>query len=54
MPARAWRLPSALESAEAVERVLKHPAPVCNLKGFGDNVIELELRFWIHDPMNGV
>src|SRR5688572_5904061 len=43
-----------VESAGAVERVLKHPAPVCNLKSFGDNAVELELRFWIRDPMNGV
>jgi small-conductance mechanosensitive channel len=34
--------------------VLKHPAPVCLLKGFGENSVDLELRFWIHDPMNGV
>ena len=43
-----------LESADAVPRVLKHPAPVCVLKGFGDHAVNLELRFWIHDPMNGV
>jgi small-conductance mechanosensitive channel len=43
-----------IEAAGVVERVLKRPAPVCNLKGFGDNAIDLELRFWIHDPMNGV
>jgi small-conductance mechanosensitive channel len=33
-----------LESAGVVERVLKHPAPVCLVKGFGDNAVELELR----------
>ena len=43
-----------LESASMVERVLKQPAPVCPLVGFGDNSIHLELRFWIQDPMNGV
>ena len=43
-----------VEAAHQVERVLKHPAPVCLLKGFGDNSVDLELRFWIHDPMNGV
>ena len=43
-----------VEAAGVVERVLKRPAPVCNLKGFGDNAVDLELRFWIHDPMNGV
>ena len=43
-----------VEAAGVVERVLKRPQPVCNLKGFGDNSVDLELRFWIHDPMNGV
>jgi len=43
-----------VEAAQKVERVLKHPAPICLLKGFGDNAVDLELRFWIHDPMNGV
>jgi small-conductance mechanosensitive channel len=43
-----------LESASVVERVLKQPAPVCPLVGFGDNSVDLELRFWIQDPMNGV
>jgi len=41
-------------AAQQVERVLPHPAPICLLKGFGANAVELELRFWIHDPMNGV
>jgi small-conductance mechanosensitive channel len=53
-PTCARRSPCASKSAGVVERVLKHPAPVCLLKGFGDNAVELELRFWIHDPMNGV
>jgi small-conductance mechanosensitive channel len=43
-----------VEAADKIERVLKFPAPICILKGFGDNAVELELRFWIHDPMNGV
>ena len=43
-----------LESANVVERVLKQPAPVCLLMGFGNNSVDLELRFWIQDPMNGV
>ncbi|WP_119299944.1 mechanosensitive ion channel family protein [Dongia deserti] len=42
-----------LESAGQVPRVLKQPAPVCLLKGFGDSSVDLELRFWIQDPMNG-
>jgi small-conductance mechanosensitive channel len=43
-----------LESASMVERILKQPAPVCPLVGFGDNSVDLELRFWIQDPMNSV
>jgi len=43
-----------LEAAGVVARVLKQPAPVCLLMGFGDNSVHLELRVWIRDPMNGV
>lgn len=43
-----------LEAAGVVERVLKQPAPVCLLKAFGDSSVDLELRFWIHDPMAGL
>jgi small-conductance mechanosensitive channel len=42
-----------IEAAKNVERVLEAPAPVCLLKGFGDNAVNLELRFWIQDPRNG-
>ena len=37
-----------------VDRVLKDPAPVCRLMGFGDNAVDLELRVWIKDPQGGV
>jgi small-conductance mechanosensitive channel len=43
-----------LEAAARPVRVLKRPAPVCNLKTFGDYAIEFQLRFWIEDPKNGV
>ena len=43
-----------IEVARETERVLQSPAPACLVKGFGDNGIELELRFWIADPRNGV
>jgi small-conductance mechanosensitive channel len=43
-----------VEAAAAVERVLKTPQPSCLLRGFGDSAIDLELRFWIQDPGNGV
>jgi small-conductance mechanosensitive channel len=44
----------ALEAAAEVKRVLDDPKPVCLLKGFGDSSVDLELRIWINDPMNGV
>ncbi|MEX2354235.1 MAG: mechanosensitive ion channel domain-containing protein, partial [Gammaproteobacteria bacterium] len=42
------------EVSLTVERVLKNPAPVVRLIEFGDNGVELELRFWIEDPQLGV
>jgi len=42
-----------LEAVKEMPRALKQPAPACLLKGFGDNSVDLELRFWINDPMNG-
>jgi len=43
-----------LEAASEVERVLPEPKSVCLMKGFGDSSVDLELRFWIRDPQNGV
>lgn len=50
------RLAMALvvEAAREVPRVLPAPEPVCLLKGFGASSIELELRFWINDPHEGL
>jgi len=41
------------DACNAVDRVLKEPNPVCLVKGFGDSSVDLEMRFWINDPMNG-
>ena len=41
------------EAAKAVPRVLASPAPRCLMRAFGDNSIDLELRFWIADPEDG-
>ncbi len=41
------------QAAIRVERVLSDPAPACLLKGFGDSAVDLEVRIWIEDPMNG-
>ena len=43
-----------LSSIEDVTRILPDPEPACLLKGFGDSSVDLELRFWINDPENGV
>jgi len=43
-----------IAEARKIDRVLDDPRPACHLKNFGDNSIELELRFWIRDPENGI
>jgi small-conductance mechanosensitive channel len=44
----------AVNAARQVKRVVGTPAPVCHITEFGDNAIQLMLRFWIEDPANGV
>ena len=43
-----------LDAASGNARILHEPAPVSRLMQFGDNGMDLELRFWISDPENGV
>ena len=43
-----------LDACEGQRRVLRDPPPVSRLMHFGDHGIELELRFWISDPQEGV
>jgi len=43
-----------VEAAMAEDRVLTDPEPRCLVKGFGDNAVDLELRFWLKDPENGL
>lgn len=43
-----------LEAANDTPRVLESPAPRVNLKGFGDNSVDFEIRFWIQDPEEGM
>ncbi|MBC16167.1 MAG: mechanosensitive ion channel protein MscS [Desulfovibrio sp.] len=51
-------VPKALElmkeAARDVPRVLRNPAPVAWLMGFGDSSVDLELRVWIADAESGV
>jgi small-conductance mechanosensitive channel len=51
-PELAMRL--LMEATEQHPRIIQEPAPVARLMGFGDHGIELELRFWIPDPQEGV
>ena len=43
-----------LDAARSSSRTLQMPEPKCLMIGFGDNSVDLELRFWIDDPSNGV
>jgi small-conductance mechanosensitive channel len=43
-----------LQACEGQRRVLRDPLPVSRLMHFGDSGIDLELRFWISDPQEGV
>ena len=43
-----------VEAGASHPRVLRDPLPVARLMHFGDSGIELELRFWIADPQEGV
>ncbi|PKR51724.1 mechanosensitive ion channel family protein [Thalassospira marina] len=40
-------------AAARCKRVLETPGPNTLLRGFGDNSVDLEIRFWINDPQNG-
>ena len=51
-PHEAIRL--IVETVGDIERILSNPPPVCLLIGYGDSSVDLELRFWIEDPQNGV
>jgi small-conductance mechanosensitive channel len=44
----------AVEAARQTRRVIASPTPVCHITEFGDNAVNLLLRFWIEDPANGV
>jgi small-conductance mechanosensitive channel len=43
-----------LRAVDANSRVLRDPPPATRLIQFGDHGMDLELRFWIADPENGV
>lgn len=43
-----------VEGVSSVPRILSEPAPKCLVMEFGDEAVELEARFWIDDPQNGI
>ena len=43
-----------LKAADCSKRILHDPPAVSRLMAFADSGMELELRFWIADPQNGV
>ena len=43
-----------LQAAQDHSRILRDPGPVSRLMSFGEYGFELELRFWIADPQEGV
>ena len=43
-----------LDAARSIPRIINSPEPRCLVTGFGDNSVDIELRFWIEDPSNGV
>ena len=44
----------AVQAAMNIDRVLKVPEPKCLVGEFGDSTVNLQLRFWIDDPKNGM
>ena len=43
-----------VDKVKGIRRILTSPPPICLLRGFGESSVDLELRFWINDPQNGV
>lgn len=43
-----------VEAAVYTPRVLDDPKPICLMTGFGDSSVDLDVRFWINDPENGL
>ncbi|HMN45561.1 MAG TPA: mechanosensitive ion channel [Povalibacter sp.] len=43
-----------LQAADGHSRILRDPGPVARMMGFNDYGFDLELRFWISDPQEGV
>jgi len=42
------------QAVDDTPRILKAPRPRVNIMGFGDSSVDLEVRFWIKDPEEGM
>ncbi len=43
-----------VKGLKVVPRILAEPAPKCLVMEFGEEAVEIEARFWIEDPQNGI
>lgn len=42
-----------MDAMKETSRILDDPAPNCLLVDFADNSVNIEMRYWVDDPMNG-
>lgn len=42
------------KSTKGIDRILENPTPKIFLKEFGNSSVNLEIKFWIKDPENGI
>ncbi len=42
------------ESIDKIDRILSNPPPKIFLNEFGDSSVNIEVKFWIRDPENGI
>lgn len=42
------------QAAAQASRTLAEPKPRCLMTGFGESSVDLDVRFWINDPENGI
>jgi small-conductance mechanosensitive channel len=42
-----------LQAAAEIPRILKDPEPVFYLQDLAESSVNIEIRFWVNDPVNG-
>ena len=43
-----------VQATIGVDRILAEPKPVARLVSFGESSVNIEARFWVSDPANGL